>query len=231
MFNKHYLDYELEDVLQSLHVQPTLQPAVEGQLVVVACFTMLTCYCIFTENMNVTPPIRPSQLAASYLRTARLHHEQVNQLLMSLRYQHEAIRIATTSLDFHVLAIFDTFDSIAVNAKRELAKQTALLEGLDSDLEMIKMVQIHTDFMSTAVRRATEAGERHRTLGDYVSNDKMRTVAAGCARTHGVCTCVNPQCLVDTGAFRGLGIAFRTHGKGRSQIERRHRYHALLSRR
>ncbi|EKM77300.1 hypothetical protein AGABI1DRAFT_122058 [Agaricus bisporus var. burnettii JB137-S8] len=165
VFNKYYLDYELEDVLRSLHVQPTLQPTVE-------------------ENMSATPPIRPSQLAASYLRTARLHHEQVNQLLISLRYQHEAVRIATSSLDLHILAIFDTFDSIAVNAKRELAKQASLLEGLNSDLEMIKRVRIHVDFMSTSVRRAIEAGDRHRTLGDYVSNDKMRTVAAGCARTH-----------------------------------------------
>jgi autophagy-related protein 11 len=180
--------------------------------------------------MNVTPPIRPSQLAASYLRTTRLHHEQINQLLVSLRYQHEAIRIATSSLDLHVLAIFDTFDSIAVNAKRELAKQTSLLEGLNSDLEMIKRVRIHADFMSAAVRRAIEAGERHRTLGDYVSNDKMRTVAAGCARTHGVCACVNPQCSVDVRTFRGLGITFRTHGKGCSQVERRHRYRALLCR-
>lgn len=181
--------------------------------------------------MSATPPIRPSQLAASYLRTARLHHEQVNQLLISLRYQHEAVRIATSSLDLHILAIFDTFDSIAVNAKRELAKQASLLEGLNSDLEMIKRVRIHVDFMSTSVRRAIEAGDRHRTLGDYVSNDKMRTVAAGCARTHGVSARVDFECSVDVGTLRGLKVAFRTHGKGCSQIKRRHRYRALLSQR
>ncbi|KAF5356786.1 hypothetical protein D9756_006559 [Leucocoprinus leucothites] len=165
VFNKFYLDYELEDVLRELHVQPALQPIVE-------------------ENIPATPPFRPSQLAASYLRTARLHHEQVNSMLISLHYQHEAIRIATSSLDLHVLAVFDTFDSLATNSKRELERQTVLLEGLDADLELIKRVRIHVDFMSNAVRRAIEAGERHRTLGDYVSNDKMRTVAAGCARTH-----------------------------------------------
>ncbi|KAF9443803.1 putative peripheral membrane protein [Macrolepiota fuliginosa MF-IS2] len=165
VFNKFYLDYELEDVLKDLHVQPALQPVVE-------------------ESIPATPPFRPSQLAASYLRTARLHHEQVNQTLIALQYQHEALRIATSSLDLHVLAIFDTFESIAANSKRELTKQASLLEGLDADLELVSRVKIHVEFMSNSVRRAIEAGERHRTLGDYVSNDKMRTVAAGCLRTH-----------------------------------------------
>jgi len=138
------------------------------------------------ENIPETPPFRPSQLAASYLRTSRLHHEQINSMFTSVHYQHEAIRVATSSLDLHVLAIFDTFDSLATNSKRELQRQSVLLEGLNSDLELIKRVCIHVDFMSNAVRRAIEAGERHRTLGDYVSTEKMRTVAAGCARTHGV---------------------------------------------
>jgi len=138
------------------------------------------------ENIPETPPFRPSQLAASYLRTSRLHHEQINSMFTSVHYQHEAIRVATSSLDLHVLAIFDTFDSLATNSKRELQRQSVLLEGLNSDLELIKRACIHIDFMSNAVRRAIEAGERHRTLGDYVSTEKMRTVAAGCARTHGV---------------------------------------------
>lgn len=146
---------------------------------------MLT-WIICAESIPATPPFRPSQLAASYLRTARLHHEQVNQMLIALHYQHEALRIATSSLDLHVLAIFDTFESIATNSRRELAKQASLLQGLDADLELVKRVKIHVEFMSNSVRRAIEAGERHRTLGDYVSNEKMRTVAMGCVRTHGV---------------------------------------------
>jgi len=141
---------------------------------------------VSTENIPATPPFRPSQLAAAYLRTARLHHEQINSMLTSIQYQREAMRVATSGLDLHVLAIFDTFDSLATNSKRELQRQATLLEGLNSDLELIKRVCIHVDFMSNAVRRAIEAGERHRTLGDYVSTDKMQTVAAGCARTHGV---------------------------------------------
>lgn len=103
-----------------------------------------------------------------------------------MHYQHEAIRIASNSLDISVLAIADTFSSIAVVARKELEKQASLLAGLESDLELISRVKVHTEFVSPAVRKAIESGEKHRTLGDYVSNVKMKQVAETCARTHGV---------------------------------------------
>jgi autophagy-related protein 11 len=40
--------------------------------------------------------------------------------------------------------------------------------------------------MSPAVRKAIDSGERPRTLGDYVSNVKMKQVAETCSRTHGI---------------------------------------------
>jgi autophagy-related protein 11 len=89
-------------------------------------------------------------------------------------------------LDAHVLVILDTFDSIAANSKRELEKQATLLGGLGADLELISQVRIHVEFMSNAVRKAIEAGEKQRTLGDYVSSAKMKTVAEACRRTHGM---------------------------------------------
>lgn len=104
---------------------------------------------------------------------------------MSLHFQHEAIRIAASSLDLNVLAIVDTFEGIATGSRRELEKQASLLAGLEADLELISKVRIHVEFMSSAVRKAIEVGERQRTLGDYVSNVKMKQVAETCARTHG----------------------------------------------
>jgi autophagy-related protein 11 len=66
-----------------------------------------------------------------------------------------------------------------------LEKQASLLAGLEADLGIISRVGIHVEFLSPAVRRATEAGEKQRTLGDYVSNVKMKQVAETCTRTHG----------------------------------------------
>lgn len=105
--------------------------------------------------------------------------------LNGLRYQREALRIAFTSLDLNVLAIMDVFEGISQSAQRDLEKQETLLAGVDSDLAVIGRIKLHADFMSPATRKAVEAGEKARTLGDYVSNVKMKQVAETCARTHG----------------------------------------------
>jgi autophagy-related protein 11 len=107
------------------------------------------------------------------------------------------VRIASSSLELNVLAIADAFEGIAGSARAELDKQAGLLAGLEADLEIISRVKIHAEFMSPAVRKAVEAGEKARTLGDYVSNVKMKQVADTCARTHGeyglelCCRCID----------------------------------------
>ncbi|KAH7874259.1 putative peripheral membrane protein [Lentinula edodes] len=165
VFNKYYLDYDLEEVLRRLLVEAAFQPPIE-------------------ESIAATPPFRPSQLATSYLRTAHAHHEQLNHLAISLQFQFEAARIASRALDMNVLAILDTFEGIATASRKELARQASLLAGLEADLEIISRVSINTEFVSPAVRKAIEAGEKQRTLGDYVSNVKMKQVAETCAKTH-----------------------------------------------
>ncbi|KAJ3826685.1 putative peripheral membrane protein [Lentinula raphanica] len=165
VFNKHYLNYELEEVLHKLRVDATFQPPIE-------------------ESIAATPPFRPSQLANSYLRTAHAHREQIHNLAISLQYQFEAARIASRSLDMNVLAILDTFEGVATGTRKELARQASLLAGLEADLEIISRVNIHTEFVSTTVRKAIANGEKQRTLGDYVSNVKMRQVGEACTKTH-----------------------------------------------
>ncbi|KAH7912199.1 putative peripheral membrane protein [Hygrophoropsis aurantiaca] len=165
VFNKYYLDFDLNDVLNELRVEPLLQPPIE-------------------DNISATPPFRPSQLATSYLHNAHAHIEHITHVISTLHRQHQAIQIASSSLDLNVLAITDVFDGMAGAAGKDLERQAALLAGLDADLEIIARVRIHVEFMSPAVRKAIENGERHRTLGDYVSNVKMKQVAETCARTH-----------------------------------------------
>ncbi|KAJ3995825.1 putative peripheral membrane protein [Lentinula boryana] len=165
VFNKHYLDYDFEDVLRRLLVEAAFQPPIE-------------------ESIAATPPFRPSQLGTSYLRTAHAHHEQINHLAISLQFQFEAARIASRSLDMNVLAILDTFEGIANGSRKELTRQAALLAGLEADLEIISRVNIHTEFVSATAKKAIESGEKQRTLGDYVSNVRMKQVAETCSKTH-----------------------------------------------
>jgi autophagy-related protein 11 len=102
-----------------------------------------------------------------------------------MRYQQSALRIASTVLDVNVLNVADVFDGVAAGAQRELEKQATLIASVDADLEMASRVQIHREFMSSAVQRAIDAGSRARTLGDYVSGEKMRHVADNGRGTHG----------------------------------------------
>jgi hypothetical protein len=126
-----------------------------------------------------------------------------------------------------VLNVADVFDGVAAGAHRELEKQAILISSVDTDLEMASRVQIHREFMSSAVQRAMDAGSRARTLGDYVSNEKMRQVADTCRRTHGSLILLSNVCVClcqDRGPARALPtnrgeheVAFRW--RDRSEVE------------
>ncbi|KAI6044039.1 putative peripheral membrane protein [Pisolithus marmoratus] len=165
VFNKYYLDIDLQDVLRELRVEPPLLLAIE-------------------EILSATPPYKPSQLATSYLRSAQVFLEHVNRMLATLHKQHQATKIAFGSLELNVLSITNAFDGIAAATGKDLERQAASLASVDADLELIGQVEVHIEFMSPAVRKAIENGERRRTLGDYVSNIKMKQVAETCTRTH-----------------------------------------------
>lgn len=148
------------------------------------------------DIVSATPPLRPSHLAASYLRVAHTHLDNIKHTLSSLHYQCEAVRIASSSLELNILTFTDVFEGVAGAARAELEKQATLLAGLEADLSIISKVKIHRDFMTPSARTAIEAGERSGTLGDYVSNMKMRQVAETCKRTHGSYTSlISSQCI------------------------------------
>ena len=110
----------------------------------------------------------------------------MSQIAYSIQMQLEALRVASVSLDLNVLSISDAYDSFADVAQSDLQEQEELLNGIDVDLEIISRVKIHPQFLSLTTRRSQESGERPRTLGDYVSNTKMKQVADNCGTLHGL---------------------------------------------
>ncbi|THH11415.1 hypothetical protein EW145_g646 [Phellinidium pouzarii] len=163
VFNKYYLDYDLHEVLRELRVQPHFQPPIE-------------------DAISSTPPFRPHRLAAAYLQAAHVHSDIVSHIAASVRLQLDALSIASRSLDLNILSLSEAFEPFAQSVGHALNKQALLLTTLDSDLAAVAAVRIHPEFLSAAARRAIESGDRARTLGDYVSNDKMRQVADVCAK-------------------------------------------------
>ncbi|KIJ36373.1 hypothetical protein M422DRAFT_212340 [Sphaerobolus stellatus SS14] len=174
VFNKHYLDYELEDVLAQLRIESSLQPEIPSMPAISMMHSLAYFHCI-----DIT-----SSTLESLGGTAADHHDFIVRVLGTIHVQREALRIASTSLDLNVLSISDVFEGFAGGARRELDKQASLLESLDLDLEVISKIKIHPELLSAPVRRAITAGEKARTLGDYVANGKMRQVADVCAKAH-----------------------------------------------
>lgn len=124
-----------------------------------------------------------------------------------------------------MLNVADVYDGVAAGAHRELEKQASLIANVDADLEMASRVQIHREFMSSAVQRAIDAGSRARTLGDYVSNEKMRQVADTCRKTHGSCPLFLPKCAhvyVRTGdlqeRFRQIEATMKRLADGAAEV-------------
>lgn len=102
-----------------------------------------------------------------------------------MHYQHSALRISSSSLDLHALAISDVFDALSATAQRELKVQSDLLAGVDADLSIAGRVIVHKEFMSPNTRRALEQQGTGRTLVEYVNRAKMKEVADRSAATHG----------------------------------------------
>ncbi|KAJ6478423.1 cytochrome P450, partial [Mycena sanguinolenta] len=162
VFNKYYLDLPVDDVPRELRVDAVLhvQPPIE---------VFNACSMPFQNGIAATRPFDPRNLARRTCGPLS-HKEFISHILTTMHSQHAALRIASTRLDMHVFAVVDTFESVVTSSRRELEKQASLLAGLEADPDIIGRVRIHTEFVSPAVRKAIESGEKPRTLGDYVSN-------------------------------------------------------------
>lgn len=135
--------------------------------------------------ISSTPPFRPHQFAAAYHHIAQDHAETVSRVANAIGQQSLALGIASRNLDLNILALSEAFEPFAQGAQSTFDAQTRLLSSLEADLAAVAAVKIHPSFLSLAARRAIESGDKARTLGDYVANDKMRQVADSCARISG----------------------------------------------
>lgn len=139
-----------------------------------------------TDAITATPPLRPVQLATSYLTTAHTHHTAITTLHPTISTQHTSLSIAHSSLQLNTLSLTSLFSSLSPTFAQSLTAQETLLNGVGADLRLVSKVRVGREFLSAGVRRAIERGEvGERCLGDYVSAGKMRGVEEGCRRTHG----------------------------------------------
>ena len=120
--------------------------------------------------------LRPARLATSVLRTAHIHHDHLNKIYDSLRHQYDAVHMASLSLGHYVLTIAETLP----RRRRLNSKDKPFCSLGFKQVDLIRKVKVHSEFLSSNVRKAIEAGGEPRTLGNYVSVVKMKQVAETC---------------------------------------------------
>ncbi|EJD40137.1 hypothetical protein AURDEDRAFT_115945 [Auricularia subglabra TFB-10046 SS5] len=154
VFNKDLLDLDTDAVLDRLSIGPALYPAVEA-----------------------TAPV--ASRLSGYLNAATAHRDFVASTLSAIQVQHEATRVAAAGLDMNVLAVSDTFDAFAEPADRELRRQRELLDHRNADLDIIRQIRVHPEFLNPQQQHKGE-----RVLGDWVDPAKMRQVGDRAAEAH-----------------------------------------------
>ncbi|KAH9059022.1 autophagy-related protein 11-domain-containing protein [Lactarius vividus] len=152
VFNKYYLDGDLDEVAKLLHMQLPLQPPIEES----------------------SP--RLSELGAAFLQAAQTHMQSISRIVESMQHQRSALRLASSVVDFHVLNVSD----VITDARQELDKRASLVAGVDADMELASCVQIHREFLPPAVQRAMDAGGPARTLDHYASGERIRRAVGEC---------------------------------------------------
>ncbi len=106
-----------------------------------------------------------------------------------MQHQRSALRLASSVVDFHVLNVSD----VVTDARQELDKRASLVAGVDAATELASRVRIHHEFMSPAVQRAMDAGGPARTLGHYVSGERIRRAVEECRKPRAFLVC--PVCV------------------------------------
>ncbi|KAH9020846.1 autophagy-related protein 11-domain-containing protein [Lactarius pseudohatsudake] len=152
VFNKYYLDGDLDEVAKLLHMQPPLRPPIEE------------------------PSLRPSEFGAAFHRAAQTHMQSISRIVESMQHQRSALRLASSVVDFHVLNVSD----VVTDARQELDKRASLVAGVDADTELASRVRIHREFLPPAVQRAMDAGGPARTLDHYASGERIRRAVEEC---------------------------------------------------
>ncbi|KAN0130276.1 Autophagy-related protein 11 domain containing protein [Lactarius tabidus] len=147
VFNKYYLDRDPDEVAKLLHLQPPLQPPIE-------------------QSQTATPP----ELGAAFRNAAQTHLQSISRIVDSMRYQRSALRLASSVVDSHVLNVSNAVSDV----RQELEKRAGLVDGVDGAVDFASRVRVHREFMPPAVQRVVDTGGLPRTLGDYVSGERIR---------------------------------------------------------
>lgn len=111
-------------------------------------------------------------MGAALHRAAQTHLQSISRIVDSMRHQRSALRVASSVVDYHVLNVSDVVTDVRQELEPE--KRAELVDGVDGAMDLASRIRVHREFMPPAVQRAMDAGGPPRTLGDYISGERIR---------------------------------------------------------
>jgi hypothetical protein len=106
-------------------------------------------------------------------------------LLDSLRIQHRSLSLAALNLTHHLSVLSSTYETALVPfAVAELEKERKLLREYDVWMYVVGRVKV-SDKVLGGKKSGVTPGSPERTLGSYISRDKMALVKEKAEAAHG----------------------------------------------
>ncbi|RUS27458.1 hypothetical protein BC938DRAFT_483221 [Jimgerdemannia flammicorona] len=107
-------------------------------------------------------------LSQTYLQTTTSHAHLAGDLCAEQRIQHMALNVAQANLDAHARSSAQQHDRFSELSRRDLARQSAVLAGIDADVEALRRVRVHPRVVENMVINGKKGGKDGMTLAEFV---------------------------------------------------------------
>ncbi|UZJ52115.1 hypothetical protein CBS101457_001435 [Exobasidium rhododendri] len=137
------------------------------------------------EEVEAATPPTPRSLTALVdwcavlLSNMSIHNTQSMERLDQLSIIQRSTEIALSNLLSHSHSVRQTGQVFDETSTKELIRMKGLLNGHETDLKILSLVQINPKLLS--VPDSAKSRPKERTLGDYVSPSKMGAVFQACS--------------------------------------------------
>ncbi|KAI8084748.1 uncharacterized protein BX664DRAFT_267274 [Halteromyces radiatus] len=183
-YDRYYLGASMEEIATLLDVEmPTLEPPVSPLAVSTLLNTVKAISKSATLSHHCEAYLSLFAKFDSYsqllMKNVSSHTLLAKTMVEEQKAQSMALNVAVTNLETHIQITNQGVQEFYLKAEKELDKQSALLDTTDIDLDILRSIQIHPEFIDhTNNYNAMEnviSLEGKTSLMDFVDMDQLQT--------------------------------------------------------
>ncbi|RUP47968.1 hypothetical protein BC936DRAFT_145122 [Jimgerdemannia flammicorona] len=174
IYDRHYLDAPAESiaaltVAETPAMEPQIAP-VNGTLLNSLRTKRATSKLALSQHCDLYLGLfrNNDALSQTYLQTTTSHAHLAGDLCAEQRIQHMALNVAQANLDAHARSSAQQHDRFSELSRRDLARQSAVLAGIDADVEALRRVRVHPRVVENMVINGKKGGKDGMTLAEFV---------------------------------------------------------------